>query len=39
MDLWIGRQDGRGSEVSIAVFEDLGDERRISIRVGDAFLC
>jgi len=38
MDLWIGRQDGRGSEVSIAVFEDLGDERRISIRVGDAFL-
>lgn len=38
MDLWVGGQGGRGSEVSIAVFEDLGDERRISIRVGDAFL-
>ncbi len=37
-DLWVGRHDGRGSEVSIAVFEDLGDERRISIRINDAFL-
>lgn len=38
-DLQIGATNSIGSEVKIAVFEDLGDERRISIRLSDdAFL-
>ena len=37
-DLLISREQGRGSTVRVAVFEDLGDERRISIRIGDEYL-
>jgi len=37
-DLWIGSQNAKGSDVRIAVFENLGDEMRISIRIGDEFL-
>jgi multiple sugar transport system ATP-binding protein len=38
MDLWIGDMAGKGSEVSIAVYENLGDEYRISIHIGEEYL-
>jgi multiple sugar transport system ATP-binding protein len=38
MDLWIGTSESKGNEVRIAVFENLGEEKRISIRIGDEFL-
>lgn len=38
MDLLVGNSQSKGSEVKVAVFEDLGDERRISIRLGEEFL-
>lgn len=37
-DLLVGNADSKGSEVKVAVFEDLGDERRISIRLGEEYL-
>lgn len=37
-DLLIGNSESKGSEVKVAVFEDLGDERRISIRIGEEYL-
>lgn len=37
-DLKIGQPDGDGSEVKISVFENLGEERRISVRIGEEFL-
>jgi len=37
-DLLIGQQSNKGSMVQVAVFENLGEERRISIRVGDDYL-
>lgn len=37
-DLLVGTPESRGSEVKVAVFEDLGDERRISIRLGEEYL-
>ena len=37
-DLWVGSSGSKGSSVKIAVFENLGDERRISIRIGEEFL-
>lgn len=35
MDLYIGSEDSKGTPERVAVFENLGDERRIGIRVGD----
>lgn len=37
-DLLIGNENSKGSKVKVAVFENLGEERRISIRVGQEFL-
>lgn len=38
MDLLIGGADSKGTPEEIATFENLGDERRIGIRVGDTLL-
>ncbi|WHH61117.1 ABC transporter ATP-binding protein [Petroclostridium sp. X23] len=38
MDLLIDDENSKGSEVKVAVFENLGEERRISVRVGEEFL-
>jgi multiple sugar transport system ATP-binding protein len=38
MDLLIGNEHSKGSKVKVAVFENLGEERRISVRVGEEFL-
>ncbi len=38
MDVLIGNADSTGSEVEVATFENLGDERRIGIRVGKELL-
>ena len=37
-DLLIGGPDSKGSEVKVAVFENLGEERRISVRIGEEYL-
>lgn len=37
-DLLIGNGESKGSEVKVSVFENLGEERRISIRIGEEFL-
>lgn len=37
-DLLISNSEDRGSEVKVAVFENLGDERRISVRIGEEYL-
>lgn len=37
-DLLIVNDKNKGSEVKVSVFENLGEERRISIRIGDDFL-
>ncbi|MHC1772844.1 MAG: ABC transporter ATP-binding protein [Flexilinea sp.] len=37
-DLQVGSIDGKGSKVAITVYENLGDEKRINIRIGDSFL-
>jgi multiple sugar transport system ATP-binding protein len=37
-DLWVGGVDSGGNSVTIAVYENLGDEKRISIRIGEEFL-
>lgn len=37
-DVLIGSADSPGSEVEIAVFEGLGEERRLHFRVGEEFL-
>lgn len=37
-DLLIGNSDSKGSEVKVAVFENLGEERRISVRIGEEYL-
>lgn len=38
MDVMIGGEDSKGTEVEVATFENLGDERRIGIHVGDTLL-
>ncbi len=38
MDVLIGDENSKASTVKIAVFENLGDERRINIRVGEEYL-
>lgn len=38
MDLYIGGEDSKGLPERIAMFENLGDERRIGIRVGDILM-
>ena len=38
MDLLVGGADSRGTPERIATFENLGDERRIGIRVGDTLM-
>jgi multiple sugar transport system ATP-binding protein len=38
MDVLIGDKTSKGSDVHVAVFENLGEERRISVRVGSEFL-
>lgn len=37
-DVMIGGASSKGSDVKISVFENLGDEKKISFRVGDGFL-
>jgi multiple sugar transport system ATP-binding protein len=37
-DLFIGTKMSRGSAVQVTVFENLGEERRINIRVGEEYL-
>jgi multiple sugar transport system ATP-binding protein len=34
MDVYIGSHDSKGEAVKVAVFENLGDERRIGVHVG-----
>jgi multiple sugar transport system ATP-binding protein len=38
MDLRVDDAHGKGSNVPVSVYENLGDERRISIRIGDEYL-
>lgn len=38
MDVLIGGEDSKGTPEEIATFENLGDERRIGIHVGDTLL-
>lgn len=38
MDVLIGGKDSKGTPEKIATFENLGDERRVGIRVGEALL-
>ncbi|MEF9839874.1 MAG: ABC transporter ATP-binding protein [Lachnospiraceae bacterium] len=38
MDVMIGKADSKGTPVEVATFENLGDERRIGIRVGATLL-
>lgn len=35
MDLHVGSKESKGTHERVAVFENLGDERRIGVRVGD----
>ncbi|QOX62824.1 ABC transporter ATP-binding protein [Anoxybacterium hadale] len=37
-DVMIGGTGSKGSDVKISVFENLGDEKKISFRVGEGFL-
>ncbi|MDF3003230.1 MAG: transporter related protein, partial [Bacillota bacterium] len=37
-DVMIGGSNSKGSDVKISVFENLGDEKKISFRVGEGFL-
>jgi multiple sugar transport system ATP-binding protein len=37
-DLLIGNSESKGSNVKVAVFENLGEERRIGVRIGDEYL-
>jgi len=37
-DVMIVGEDSKGSDVKISVFENLGDEKKISFRVGEGFL-
>lgn len=38
MDVLVGNLDSKGTPVEVATFENLGDERRIGIRVGENLL-
>lgn len=38
VDVMISKEKIKGTHIPVAVFEDLGDERRISVRVGEMFL-
>jgi multiple sugar transport system ATP-binding protein len=38
MDLLIGDETSQGTPEKIATFENLGDERRIGIRVGETLM-
>ena len=38
MDVLIGGEGSKGTPEEIATFENLGDERRIGVRVGDMLL-
>ncbi len=35
MDLFVGGADSKGTPIEVAVFENLGDERRVGVHVGD----
>lgn len=37
-DLLIGGPESKGSVVKVAVFENLGEERRVSVRIGEEYL-
>lgn len=37
-DLMIGDEDGDGTDAKVAVFENLGDERTIGVRIGEGYL-
>lgn len=39
VDVLISRDAGSSTPVPVAIYENLGDERRISVRVGDMLLC
>lgn len=38
MDVLIGGEDSKGTPEEVATFENLGDERRIGIHVGETLL-
>ncbi len=38
LDVLVGGEDSKGTSEEIATFENLGDERRIGIRVGDVLM-
>jgi multiple sugar transport system ATP-binding protein len=38
MDVLVGGPDSKGTPEQVATFENLGDERRIGIHVGDTLL-
>lgn len=38
MDVLIGGEESKGTPVQVATFENLGDERRIGIRVGETLM-
>jgi len=38
MDVFIGDADSKGTPIRVAMFENLGDERRIGVHVGDKLL-
>ncbi|MCL2851659.1 MAG: ABC transporter ATP-binding protein [Defluviitaleaceae bacterium] len=38
MDVMVAKQTTAGSYIPIAIYENLGDERRISVRVGDSLM-
>jgi multiple sugar transport system ATP-binding protein len=37
-DLLLGKEDGSGSAATVAVFENLGEERTIGVRIGEGYL-
>jgi multiple sugar transport system ATP-binding protein len=38
MDVFIGGADSKGTPIRVAMFENLGDERRIGVHVGDKLM-
>jgi multiple sugar transport system ATP-binding protein len=38
MDVWITDDENASSPIPVAVYENFGDERRVSVRVGDSLL-
>jgi multiple sugar transport system ATP-binding protein len=38
MDVFVGDENSKGTPIEVTTFENLGDERRIGVHVGDALL-